>query len=214
MSLITTAGGVTLVGGGTVDPADLAEALALAPVLVAADGGADGALAAGHLPDAVIGDFDSLSDAARAAIPAERLHHIAEQDSTDFEKCLTRIAARFVLGVGFSGPRMDHALAALSAMVRVQAPPVILIGEGDVILRAPPLIDLPLAPGTRVSLFPMGPAQGRSSGLRWPIDGIAFAPDGRIGTSNIATGPVRIEMQGPMLLILPRDCLGLVLAAI
>lgn len=214
MSPITTAGGVTLVGGGAVDPADLAEALALAPVLVAADGGADGALAAGHLPDAVIGDFDSLSDAARAAIPADRLHHVAEQDSTDFEKCLTRISARFVLGVGFSGPRTDHALAALSAMVRMQAPPVTLIGEGDVILRAPPLIDLPLAPGTRVSLFPMGPAQGRSSGLRWPIDGIGFAPDGRIGTSNIATGPVRIEMQGPMLLILPRDCLGLVLAAI
>jgi len=30
----------------------------------------------------------------------------------------------------------------------------------------------------------MAAVQGRSGGLRWPIDGLPFAPDGRIGTSN------------------------------
>ena len=38
-------------------------------------------------------------DAARAAIPAERLHRIAEQDSTDFEKCLRNIRAPLVVGI-------------------------------------------------------------------------------------------------------------------
>jgi thiamine pyrophosphokinase len=55
----------------------------------------------------------------------------------------------------------------------------------------------------------MGPVTGRSEGLRWPIDGIAFHPAGRLGTSNAAVGPVTLEFDSPeMLLILPRAELG------
>ena len=93
---------VTLIGGAPVPRADLDAALALAPVLAAADGGADAALANGLVPQAVWGDFDSISPQARAAIPTENLHRIAEQDSTDFEKCLSRIDAPLVIAVGFS----------------------------------------------------------------------------------------------------------------
>jgi len=212
--IVATEGGVTLVGGGTVAAGDWAEALALAPVLVAADSGADAALAAGNMPQAVIGDFDSLSDAARRIIPAERLHPIPEQDSTDFEKCLMRISARFVLAIGFAGRRLDHTLAALSAMARHPQPPVLLLSEEDVTFLAPPRLDLPLGAGTRVSLWPLGPSGGRSIGLRWPIDDITFEPSGRIGTSNIATGPVCLALEGPMLVLLPREALPSVLSAL
>lgn len=204
--ILTTGGGITLAGAGTIAPADWAEALALAPVLVAADGGADAALAAGHMPEAVIGDFDSLSPAARAAIPAPRLHHVPEQNSTDFEKCLTRIRARFVLAIGFVG-RLDHTLAALSVMARVAQPPVLLLAQEDVAFLAPPRLDLDLPVGTRFSLWPLGHASGRSTGLHWPIDGIVFQPAGRVGTSNRTTGPVSMTMDGPMLVLLPREAL-------
>lgn len=196
---------VTLVGGAPVERADLDAALALAPMVVAADGGADRALDLGQMPQAVWGDFDSISARARAQIPAERLHPIAEQDSTDFEKCLSRLRAPFVIAVGFSGARHDHFLSALGVLARRIGPPCLLIAGEDVITLAPPSIALDLAPGTRVSLFPMGPASGRSQGLKWPIDGLAFAPGGRSGTSNQATGPVTLDCQGPMLLILPRS---------
>ena len=43
--------GVTVIGGGMVTPADLSVALSVAPLLVAADGGADRALALGHAPE-------------------------------------------------------------------------------------------------------------------------------------------------------------------
>lgn len=195
---------VTLIGGGPLGPDDLAQALALAPTVAAADGGADQALARGLTPAAVWGDFDSLSEAARAAIPAENLHRIAEQDSTDFEKCLSRIDAPLVIGLGFSGARQDHFLAALSTLARRLGPPCILLAGDDAIALAPPEIALDLPPGTRVSLFPMGPARGRSQGLEWPTDGLDLAPDGRVGTSNRATGPLRLAIEGPMLLILPR----------
>lgn len=212
--LVRSQDGVTLIGGGAVTGEDLAEALALAPVLVAADSGADEALALGHHPVAVIGDFDSLSDAARAALPPEALHHVAEQDSTDFQKCLERIEAAFVLAVGFDGRRLDHTLATLNVMARWSGAPVILLADEDVVFMAPPSLTLALPVGARVSLFPMGPCRGRSTGLEWPIDGIEFAPDGRSGTSNRALGVVELQIEGPMLVMLERPALLVALAGL
>lgn len=212
--LVRTAGGVTLIGGGAVGPGELALALNLAPVLVAADSGADAALAEGQVPQAVIGDLDSISDAARAALPPGRLHRVAEQDSTDFQKCLNRIEARFVIAVGFAGRRLDHTLAALTVMARVPGPPVLMIAAEDVVFVSPPRLALPLKPGCRVSLWPLGPVSGESTGLRWPIAGIDFTPAGRVGTSNEALGPVTLAFDGPMLVLLPRDQIGAVLAAL
>lgn len=205
---------VTLIGGAPVSRADLDAALALAPVIAAADGGADQALAHGRMPQAVWGDFDSISDQARAAIAPANLHPVAEQDSTDFEKCLSRIDAPLVIGIGFAGARQDHFLAALSTLSRRIGPPCILIAGDDAITLAPQHITLDLPIGTRLSLFPMGPAHGRSSGLQWPIDGLALAPSGRIATSNRTTGPVELHLSGPVLLILPRAHLAELAAAL
>ncbi|TJZ82256.1 thiamine diphosphokinase [Paracoccus hibiscisoli] len=206
--------GVTVIGGGAVTPDDLDQALAVAPVLVAADGGADRALSLGQPPDWVIGDLDSISAPARRLIPAERVLEVSEQDSTDFAKCLRRIDAPLVMAVGFAGLRLDHTLAALTVMVAPGLPRVVMLAPDDVVMVCPPRLTLPLMPGTRVSLYPMGPTRGTSQGLEWPIDGILFAPGGRVGTSNRATGLVSLRMEGPMLVMLPRSCLGTVLTAL
>ena len=213
-AIVRSARGVTLVGGGEIAAAGLAEALALAPTLVAADGGSDGALALGRMPDAVIGDFDSISDAARRAIPADRQHVIAEQESTDFEKSLMSVAAPFVLALGFTGQRVDHTLAAFSVLARHPARRCLILSDHDLCFLAPRRVTLDLPAGTRLSLFPLGPVGGESRGLRWPIAGIGFAPDSRIGTSNEVTGPVHLGFDAPrMLVILPRGQLGAVLRA-
>ncbi|HBD90056.1 MAG TPA: thiamine diphosphokinase [Gemmobacter sp.] len=200
---------VTLIAGGPCTARDLALALRHAPVLVAADGGADRALALGAEPVAVIGDFDSVSEATQQRL-AGRLFPIAEQETTDFDKALRSIAAPFLLAVGVAGGRVDHELAVLSALVRYRAEggqmPCLLIGAQDVIFAAPPVLDLALVPGDRLSLFPLTQVRGRSLGLHWPIDGLDMAPDGRIGTSNrVSEARVRLEFDQPgMLVILPR----------
>ena len=201
---------VTLVGGGDVDPGDFIDALRLAPALYAADGGAGRAIAAGQMPRGVLGDLDSIDADSRARLPPARLHRIAEQETTDFDKCLRSIAAPLILGVGFRGPRADHALAALSGLLAHPWQACILIDPEAVICLCPPALSLSLAPGTRVSLFPLVPARGRSEGLDWPIDGLDLSPGGRIGTSNRTTGGrVQILTDAPgLLLILPRPCLG------
>lgn len=203
--IVQTSEVVTLVGGGSANPSDLNEIIVIAPVLVAADGGAVLADRAGVIPDAVIGDFDSIPDTLLARLPKDRLHRISEQDSTDFDKALRNISAPLVLAVGFSGGRIDHQLAAFHTLMRYPDRPCVIIGEDEIVFLAPPDIMLDLAPGDIVSLFPMGAVAGRSDGLRWPIDGLAFTPGHRIGTSNQATGPVHLQFDAPrMLLILPR----------
>ncbi|WP_146344617.1 thiamine diphosphokinase [Falsiphaeobacter marinintestinus] len=214
-AIVQTSDPVTLVGGGDLALTDLNEALGLAPLLVAADGGADAVLAHGHMPDAVIGDFDSLSDAARTRIPQARLHQIDEQDSTDFDKALRNIKAPLILALGFLGARIDHQLAALSALVRRADTPCILLGQHEILLHVPAKLSLDLQPGDVVSLFPMRLVTGRSTGLKWPIDGLKLAPDGRVGTSNRAVGPITLDVDGHgMLLILPRTALRAAMQAI
>ncbi|QEW19308.1 Thiamine pyrophosphokinase [Marinibacterium anthonyi] len=224
--IVATSERVTLVGGGEISAGDLELALAHAPVLVAADSGADVALTQGHVPQAVIGDFDSLSDATRRRIPPRQLHHIAEQDSTDFDKALRSIDAPLVIAVGFLGARVDHQLAVFNVLVRRAGSPCVLLGAEEVIFAAPRQVALPTQDGDTVSLFPMREATGRSTGLAWPIDGLHMSPWGRVGTSNRATGPVTLDFDGAveapfgepgepgMLVILPRRRLEGVLTAL
>ena len=205
---------IIIVGAGDVSAEDLETVRESGHRVVAADGGALRCIEAGVLPDAVIGDLDSLADGMRA-IPADRIHRIAEQDTTDFDKCLRSVSAPLVLAYGVSGPRLDHTLAVFTALVQHSERRVVVVGAADLVFHAPTRLALDLAPGTRLSLFPMAPVTGRSEGLRWPIDGIGFAPAGRIGTSNEVTGPVRLGFDGPgMLVITPREALAQVTAAL
>jgi thiamine pyrophosphokinase len=210
-AIVDSLDGITLVGGGPVTAAQLARATAFAPRIVGADGGADRLLRLGHSPEAVIGDMDSISAATKARL-AGRLFPVPEQDSTDFDKSLRLIRAPFILGLGFAGARMDHGLAVFSGLVRAADQRCLILGPRDVTFLCPPDLALDLPSGTRLSLFPMGPVRGTSEGLRWPIAGLNFAPDGQIGTSNAVTGPVRLSFDAPkMLVILPVRYLAAVL---
>ena len=205
---------IIVVGAGDVSAEDMAFLRAAGHPVVAADGGAIRCLDAGLLPDAVIGDLDSLGSAA-ALIPPGRLHRVAEQETTDFDKCLRHVAAPLVLAFGVAGPRLDHTLAVCTTLVAQAARRTIVVGAADLLFHAPPRLRLDLPRGLRLSLFPMAPVKGRSTGLRWPIDGLDFAPAGRIGTSNEVTGPVDLSFDGPgMLVITPREALAQVTAAL
>ncbi len=206
---------ISLIGGARVARSDLDAALSLAPVVVAADGGADAALEAGLMPRAVIGDFDSISAATRARLPDDILHPLHDQDSTDFDKCLKHIDAPLIIGLGFTGDRLDHQMAACNSLVRHAGRRCVLLGAHDLMFLCPPVLDLPLEPGCRVSLFPMGAVEGASDGLEWPISGINFTPDGRVGTSNRTVGPLNLSVTAPkMLVMLPGNMLETVAHAL
>ena len=213
--IVKSAKPVTLVGGGDARSDTLKEALTLAPSLVAADGGARVPLQIGLIPEAVIGDFDSLPEEDRETLPGASLFHIADQDSTDFDKALRHISAPLILGVGFLGARVDHQLASFNVLVRRPDRRCVLIGAEELVFLCPPRFSADLGPDAVLSLFPMGPVSGWSEGLEWPISGIDFAPDGRVGTSNRTVGPLTLEIDRPaMLVITPRAALDVVVQAL
>lgn len=206
---------LVLIGGGVCSQQDLETAISFGTQCVAVDSGADFALSQSTELSAVIGDMDSISDHARAQIPEDRLFHIPEQDSTDFDKALRHIRAPLIIAIGFLGGRIDHELAVLNTVARRCAQRIVLFGGEDVVFLCPPTLSMPLEHGARVSLFPLGPVTGRSKGLHWPIDGIEFAPGARVGTSNRATGDVWLQMDGPdMLCILQRRFIAQVVSSV
>ncbi|MCG7519707.1 thiamine diphosphokinase [Ruegeria sp. Ofav3-42] len=205
---------IALVGGGQIGPDDLNLVMIRAETVVAADGGAAPLVESGRIPDAVIGDFDSLQSRHKDQIPPDRLFPIREQDSTDFNKALRSIDAPLVLGVGFLGGRLDHQLAVLNTLVERQDRPCVLLGEREVVFHAPPRIALSITPGDAVSLFPFRRVSGSSRGLEWPIDDLVMEPGGQIGTSNRALAEVELTADAPgMLVMVPRYALDQVTQA-
>lgn len=200
---------LAIVGGGAVDPALLRELAARHVVLVGADGGADIIGDAGLVPEAIIGDLDSVRD--RAGWEARtRVLHIPEQITTDFQKALYSTSAPVTLALGMTGKRLDHTLAALSAVLQY-APMrrLMLIDEVDVALAATGPVRFSAAQRERVSIHPLVPIRLRSSsGLFYPMDDLLLEPGGLLGTSNEGTGGM-VEIvpadATPWLLILGRE---------
>jgi len=196
---------VLLVGNGPVDAGAVGLARPHFERVVAADGGVRRALDHGLQPEAVIGDMDSCTTDVRQMSDI-KITEISEQDTTDFEKCLSSLKAPLILGLGFLGGRLDHELAALSALVQYPQN-VVLIGEEDLVFRLPASARLTLPIGTRISTFPMGKVSGvTSTGLAWPLEGLTLAPSGQISTSNRTTLPevTLTNPSQPLLCILPR----------
>lgn len=206
MPVVSTDRSVVLVGPVRTSHAVFDRVFKPGRKVVAADGGAARALEFGVVPDAVIGDMDSFQHDRRIA--GECIHHVADQDSTDFEKCLGLIEAPRIYAIGFLGDRIDHSLAVMSALVQSEPGKCVLISEHDVVVHCPPELEIDLGLRARVSLFPMASLTGKSKGLNWPIDGLEFQPNGQIGTSNHTTGRLTLTLSGPgMLLILEPEAL-------
>jgi thiamine pyrophosphokinase len=208
--------GITFLGGGLVQNKDLVVAMKLAPNLIVADGAADIAIRNNVIPYAAIGDMDSISKEFFNQNPSVKKMEILEQDSTDFEKCLRKVNAKFAIAIGFLGARLDHELAALNAIASHNKYPVLLIGEEDVIFSCPDILKLYLPIGTRVSLFPLTNISVSTEGLYWNLYNEKLSPLERIGTSNISSNHqvnVKIDNQG-LLVILPKLFISNVLDAI
>jgi thiamine pyrophosphokinase len=217
-NVLSFEGLLVIVGGGTVDH-DLLRDLYLAGAhLVGADGGADAIVAAGLKPEAIIGDFDSLKS-PDTWLGRTKLIRVPEQDTTDFEKALYCTSAPVTIGLGMTGGRFDHTLAALDAVTKhASHRTIILVDESDLALALTGPFSFEVTPRDRVSVHPLLPIRfKRSIGLKYPLDGIKLAAGERTGTSNEAIeGAFRIEPETklrPWLLILDRKYLFGVAAA-
>ena len=95
------------------------EILQSAPFVVCCDGAADRYIATGRVPNAIVGDGDSISTANREKF-AQLMHVITEQESNDQTKAvrfLMERGKRRIAIVGATGRREDHTIGNISLLI-------------------------------------------------------------------------------------------------
>jgi len=196
-------------------PNQTAPILADGAFVVAADGGADTALALGLHVDLAIGDFDSLSAGGLAALEraGTRIEkHPAAKNATDLELALDAALAaapRSILVVGSAGGRLDHVLSSLELLASSRYVGVELDAQlGDALVHV--IRDSRAFQGTPGELLSLhavhGAARGvLTEGLRYPLVGETLEPGSSRGVSNVFAEPeARVSLtEGVLLAIRP-----------
>jgi thiamine pyrophosphokinase len=187
----TSRSGLLVIGGTGPSPLLLKECARSARFVVAADSGLDSCVAAGVVPDLVVGDMDSLSDPSLLnGFAADRiLLFPRDKDETDTEIGLRTLHERGWAAVtiaGGAGGRIDHLLGVAGLFERDRPPVRWITGSEDLTLVSGEAEFLGWA-GSTVSVFPVGDrAAGlHSEGLKWPLDGLELRR-GFCGISNVA----------------------------
>lgn len=187
--------------------------------IIAVDRGAESLLAAGILPDELVGDMDSLSAAAFDDLVACGVACVevpAEKDFTDLELAfdiVRREGSGPVVVCGATGGRIDHQLAVLGACVRAADLGTVIIDEGSVIC---PLVasvrshvslsELGCKMGDTFSVLAMTPGSVVSeSGGRYVAEELELDVLSGGGVSNVmvAEGAIVSCHRGSVLVIIP-----------
>lgn len=184
----------------------ISELRSVADIVIAADGGADKAMALGLDVDAVVGDLDSVSDAAHGTVSEERFHQVHDLDTTDLEKAISFAIERgydAIDVVGAGGGRADHALANLSVLMVFRGQADLRIHDDLFEIRlVEGSLTLTAEPGTVVSLVAIGRCEGVSTtGMRWDLHeyALAFSPYGV--HNEVASSPATVSVrEGDLLL--------------
>ena len=187
---------VTLVGGAGFSKTLLSRSLSLTEDLVAADGGAN-FLPTHAVPKYILGDLDSIESPDKWVEKGSKLIKVGDQDSTDFDKCISAIKSKKIIALGFMDQRLDHFLAVCSSLVKLRRC-IFLVGKRDVIFHMPNDFSIKLPINSRVSLFPLNEIKTvQAVGLKYPVENLNFSPMDKIGTSNISVSEnIRISYQG------------------
>jgi thiamine pyrophosphokinase len=184
--------------------------LAMTPRRVCCDGAVHPLLAEGILPEAVVGDGDSLSAEDRTLL-GNRFHQIEEQDYNDLTKA-TRYLLEHGCGpriayLGTTGKREDHTLGNISLMYyyacKMGVDPTLITDHGYFVVGQGEM-RFATRPGQQVSLFNVDCKTLTGTGLRWQP--YAFEMPWQ-GTLNEATGE-SITLKGDGYYMLFRNFLN------
>ena len=201
-----------LIGGGEIYAQDAEIAQKIRGEVICADGGSAHADAMGLSVGAIVGDLDSYDPKSK---DGAEIFPVEDQDRTDFQKALAHIGDDFAYCFGFWGKRLDHSLAALSAIAEHHAGRALLFTEEDICFLAPSSITLDLKAGDAIAFYPLSESTASSEGLAYPLDDLSLSPTDRISSSNRALGPVTVSnVTGHLLVILPKAKLSVIDAAL
>ena len=189
--------------------------------LICADGGARIALALGLTPEVVVGDLDSLDEAAQARLKAMGCRLVVyptAKDWTDLELALKLAAqegATEIVILGALGGRLDQELANILLLLlpELQDISARIADDRPEIFVARGQAEIAGQSGDVVSLIPLGgDAEGIvTEGLLYPLSDEPLLSGPARGVSNVMTGrKARVTLRSGTLLIVhsPNACGG------
>jgi thiamine pyrophosphokinase len=175
-------------------------------MVIAADGGANTARAAGIHPHVVIGDLDSITPSTRRYCAGAKIIHVARQDNTDLEKALDFAAGlrlREVTIAGATGHRLDFTLGNLAiAWLYRGRMSIRFAGDGWTAVPVRRLLRDHAPAGTTVSLIPFGRCTGITlRGLHYPLRN-GTLDGGAVAVSNtVVRSPFSVTVRTGRLLV-------------
>jgi thiamine pyrophosphokinase len=183
-----------------------------ADYIIACDGAYDQCLREGILPDAVIGDMDSVEK----PYSNEEVEWIEIQDQhrNDLSKALSYAGehnAESIEVIGVTGGGIGHQLAPYFALYQAPAQTTIQVQEGRVVcVKESMTRTFSIEIGTLVSLFTLGRAEGVTlTGCEWPLSNATLEPSTRGLNNKVTAETVELTVdKGAVLLCIERDQAG------
>ena len=178
-----------------------------ASLIICADGGANTALKYGIVPDAIVGDLDSIHAEALVKFHRVRTFEDRDDETTDLEKAIAwAIKSKYdhIVVVGAAGGRADHTVGNLAVLPKFFPDAIIRLvddyGEMSYVGRE---LEFEAKKGDIVSLIPLNRCEEiLTRGLRYALDGEYLELGSREGTSNVVvSSPVNIKTKKGHLLI-------------
>ena len=180
--------------------------------IIALDGAANRLIEQGHLPDVIIGDFDSIEPSVLKDCK-ERGSQIvvdANQEQSDVSKGLIwaheHHPSSQIYLIGIEIGRYDHHLAGYSALFECQSSAILLLDGWEALRIDSTPREVQVREGGLFSLIPFGIVTGvKLQGCRYPLDNETLS-SGTRGVSNKAVGSVitASAQSGDLLLLIER----------
>lgn len=142
--------------------------------IICCDGSAETLIAGGYIPEAIVGDLDSLSVEIASRFP-ERLYRDDEQKTNDLTKsvkwCVARNYSDIVI-LGATGKREDHTIGNISLLAEyVKQAEVMMVTDTGIITPHLESTILSSYPGQQVSIFSIDPeTEITSAGLTYRLE--------------------------------------------
>ena len=163
-----------VIGGGEYPKTDIPlNIIKNTPYIVCCDGAADSFIATGAVPNAIVGDGDSISSENKERF-SHLLHIISEQESNDQTKairfCLEQGKKRIAI-VGATGKREDHSIGNISLLIEYARAGVEVFSFTDygVFIPCNGNTTHRCRKGQQVSIFSITAKNMRAEGLLYPI---------------------------------------------
>ena len=141
--------------------------------IICCDGSAQNLILAGMLPEAIVGDLDSLNDDLANRF-SDRIFPDESQETNDLTKAVSwccKMGYKDIVIVGATGKREDHTIGNISLLAEyIKYLNVIMVTDTGILQSFLESSQISSFPGQQVSIFSIDPeTEVTSHGLRYPL---------------------------------------------